>query len=213
MIEPAQFSPDAQRYLDGEPVQTLPPAERARADRFVQAVAAYAADLPAPDEQLDRVVMHRILAGPTPTRGGAWRWVLAPRVVRVRPAVLAAAALGLLVWWMSARSSGAPLVPVAVARVPDTVLVRFELSAPDAHEVSLAGSFNRWEAPGIPLRRSSVPGLWTVTLPLAVGEQQYLFLVDGTRWLPDPTAHAQVDDGFGRRNSVIVVGPRGVARS
>jgi 1,4-alpha-glucan branching enzyme len=79
--------------------------------------------------------------------------------------------------------------------------------------VSLAGSFNRWEAPGIPLRRSSVTGLWTVTVPLAVGEQQYLFLVDGNRWIPDPTAHAQVDDGFGRRNSVIVVGPRGVARS
>ena len=31
--------------------------------------------------------------------------------------------------------------------------------------------------------------------------------------IPDPTAHALVDDGFGQRNSVIAVGPRGVVRS
>jgi len=214
MTEPRAFSSDGQRYLDGEPTETLAPAERASADRLTRAVTAYAANLRAPDARLDRVVMRRVLAEAGPTHGGAWRWLLAPRMVRVRPAVLAiAAAAVLLLWWVSARPAAAPLVPATAARVPDTVLVRFELSAPDAHEVSLAGSFNRWEAPGIPLRRSSVPGLWTVTVPLAVGEQQYLFLVDGNRWIPDPTAHAQVDDGFGRRNSVIVVGPRGVARS
>jgi len=31
--------------------------------------------------------------------------------------------------------------------------------------------------------------------------------------VPDPTAHAQVDDGFGGRNSVIIVGPKGLVRS
>jgi len=90
------------------------------------------------------------------------------------------------------------------------VLVRFQLAAPAAHDVTLAGSFNGW-SPGIPLRRGVVPGLWVVTLPLPVGEHQYLFQVDGNKWIPDPGAHAQVDDGFGRTNSVLVVGPRGVA--
>ncbi len=212
MSELTEFSPEAQRYLDGEPMETLTPAERASADRLARAVATYAADLRVPGEQLDRVVMGRIVAGVR--RGVAWRWLLAPRMVRVRPAALAAAAAAVLVlWWVSARPRSVSPVPVATSTARDTVLVRFELSAPDAHEVSLAGSFNRWEAPGIPLRRSAVTGLWTVTVPLPVGEQQYLFLVDGTRWIPDPTAHAQVDDGFGRRNSVIIVGPRGVARS
>jgi Glycogen recognition site of AMP-activated protein kinase len=214
MTERPAFSTDAHRYLDGEPAETLTPPERASADRLRQAVAAYVSGLAVPDAQLDRVVMARVLTAGEQARGRAWRWLVAPRVVRVRPAVLAAAAAAVLaVWWVSVRPSVAPVAPVAVARVPDTVLVRFELSAPQAHEVSLAGSFNRWEAPGVPLRRSSVPGLWTVTVPLPVGEQQYLFLVDGTQWIPDPTAHAQVDDGFGRRNSVIIVGPRGVARS
>jgi 1,4-alpha-glucan branching enzyme len=84
------------------------------------------------------------------------------------------------------------------------------LAAPAAHDVTLAGSFNGWSA-GIPLRKSAVSGLWVVTLPLPVGEHQYLFHVDGNQWIPDPGAHAQVDDGFGRTNSVLVVGPRGVA--
>ena len=215
MTEPAGFSTDAQRYLDGESIETLAGVERASADRLTRAVANYATDLRVPDDQLDRAVMREILAGAPRVHGGAWRWMIAPRMVRVRPAALAAAAAVLVLglWWASTRPRAIPIVPVAAARMPDTVLVRFELSAPDARQVSLAGSFNRWEAPGIPLRRSTVPGLWTVTVPLSVGEQQYLFIVDGTQWIPDPTAHAQVDDGFGRRNSVIVVGPRGVARS
>jgi 1,4-alpha-glucan branching enzyme len=56
-------------------------------------------------------------------------------------------------------------------------------------------------------------GVWSVTVPLPVGEHRYEFVVDNRRWVPDPTAHSQVDDGFGGRNSVIVVGPKGLVRS
>ena len=56
-------------------------------------------------------------------------------------------------------------------------------------------------------------GIWSVTVALPIGEHRYEFVVDQTRWVPDPTAHAQVDDGFGGRNSVIVVGPKGLVRS
>jgi 1,4-alpha-glucan branching enzyme len=111
----------------------------------------------------------------------------------------------MVVWW----TTSGPRAPSGAAAT-ETVLVRFQLAAPDAHDVSVSGSFNGWSAPGIALRRSVVPGLWVVTLPLPVGEHQYLFRVDGTQWVADPGAHAQVDDGFGRTNSVLVVGPRGV---
>ena len=84
----------------------------------------------------------------------------------------------LVVWWMSARPVAGPSVRVAASVIPDTVLVRFELSAPDAHEVSLAGSFNRWEAPGIPLRRSTVPGLWPVPVPLPDLKAQFATIRD-----------------------------------
>ncbi|MCH7475413.1 MAG: isoamylase early set domain-containing protein [Gemmatimonadetes bacterium] len=94
-----------------------------------------------------------------------------------------------------------------------TVLVRFEVRAPGVQRVTLAGSFNGWDATAIGLTENRATGVWTVTVPLAPGEYQYLFVLDDDRWIPDPTAHAQVDDGFGQLNSVIAVGPRGVVRS
>lgn len=204
MSEPSKFSPEAQRYLDGDPAVRLEGAERASADRLEQVVAAYTAQLRAPGAELDRAVMRRIQEEAVPSRSW-WSWLVTPHAVRVRPAVLALAAAASLVvvWRMGGRE--AP-VPTAAP----TVLVRFQLAAPAAHDVTLAGSFNGWST-GIPLRRSVVPGLWVVTLPLPVGEHQYLFQVDGNQWISDPGAHAQVDDGFGRTNSVLVVGPRGVA--
>ena len=54
---------------------------------------------------------------------------------------------------------------------------------------------------------------WTVTVALAPGRYQYLFVVDGDEWIPDPRAHAQIEDEFGQVNSLLVVGPRGVVRS
>jgi 1,4-alpha-glucan branching enzyme len=47
-------------------------------------------------------------------------------------------------------------------------------------------------------------GFWSLTLPLAGGRYEYLFVINGTIWLPDPKA-ASVDDGLGGRNSVIEV--------
>ncbi len=205
MSESSKFSPDAQRYLDGD-VDARPEAtERASADRLRQVMAAHAGRIRVPGPELDQAVMRRLRAEPA-APATWWSWVLAPHVIRVRPAVLAlAAAVALVVWWRV----GSPERTAGAAE--PTVLVRFQLAAPDAHDVSVAGSFNGWTAPGIPLRKGVVPGLWVVTLPLPVGEHQYLFHVNGTQWIPDPGAHAQVDDGFGRTNSVLVVGPRGVA--
>jgi hypothetical protein len=211
MSEASKFSPAAQQYLDGQPVPgNVDPSERASADRLLQAVEAYASGLRIPGPALDEAVMRRVRAEGPARPSSWWSWLVDPHIVRVRPAVLAlAASLALVVWWTtSGQRTPTDAGPAALL---ETVLVRFQLAAPDAHEVSVSGSFNGWTAPGIALRRSVVPGLWVVTLPLAVGEHQYLFRVDGTQWMADPGAHAQVDDGFGRTNSVLVVGPRGVA--
>jgi 1,4-alpha-glucan branching enzyme len=105
------------------------------------------------------------------------------------------------------------LVAGSGGEVTGTVLVRFELVAPDAERVALAGSFNAWNDRATPFVRNAASGMWTVTLALPPGEHQYLFVVDGNRWIPDPAAHAQVQDEFGQTNSVLVVGPRGVVRS
>jgi hypothetical protein len=207
MSDSSKFSHVAQQYLDGQPgPETLDPAERAGADRLLRAVESYAAGLRAPGPELDAAVMRRVRAEGLTPQSPWWSWIVAPHTFRVRPAVLAlAASLALVVWWTASGARGR-----SGAGAAETVLVRFQLAAPDAHDVSVSGSFNGWSPPGIALRRSVVPGLWVVTLPLPVGEHQYLFRVDGTQWVVDPGAHAQVDDGFGRTNSVLVVGPRGV---
>lgn len=142
-------------------------------------------------------VMAQVVERP---RRQFWRRVLEPREIRisVRPWLLAPAlaAAAALVLWLG-RSGP------AASSSPALVTVRFVLSAPDAHAVSVAGTFNQWNANATPLVRTGA-GLWTATLTLPAGEHQYAFVVDGARWVPDPAAPA-VDDGFGRRNSVLTL--------
>jgi hypothetical protein len=210
------FTDKVHQYLDGEAVG-LDGESQSEADQFVQAMANYVVSLEGPGDDVERAVMATLAARRSPARREAlWRWFLQPQPVRVRPALAAAlVAVVVGVTWFVAdrRSEHAEVVAGHVQLESRPVLVRFELVAPNAQQVAVAGSFNEWDEQRVPLTRNSANGLWSVTLPLRPGEHQYLFVIDGDRWVPDPSAHAQVDDGFGQLNSVIVVGPRGVVRS
>lgn len=218
MTERGAFNTAVHRYLDGDSAQQLSAEEQERADRFGNAVREYAGGLATPGPELDRAVMQRVLALRAPARRKAYlRWFIEPQSVRIRPAVAALAAAVVILAFLLALPE-VPVTPEARVAVVEetpgqTVLVRFELRAPGAREVALAGSFNGWDAPGIPLIQVPGSDVWAVTVPLTVGEHQYGFVVDGGVWIPDPGAHAQVDDGFGQTNSVLVVSPRGVVRS
>jgi hypothetical protein len=135
-------------------------------------------------------------------RRRSWRWLLDP----ILPpwAILAAAAAAVL--FVSLKSRVPTPAPTAST---ETVYVRFVLYAPTAKQVSVAGTFNQWDPQAAPLARVDGDGVWTVTLPLSTGQHQYAFVIDGKQWIPDPAAPA-VDDGFGRRNSVLAVGASGV---
>jgi hypothetical protein len=205
------------RYLDGDGPPPADAAARARVDRFTAALADYAAHLEPPGEAVDRAVLAAVRARRVARRGW-WRWLVEPRQIMVRPAMAAAGlvailALGALLAAVLPAPKRPLGGPVAAAASDHTVLVRFELTAPDAQSVALAGSFNGWDDSTTVFTRTSKAGVWTVTVALRPGEYQYLFVVDGQRWIPDPAAHAQVEDEFGQRNSLLVVGPRGVVRS
>jgi hypothetical protein len=45
-------------------------------------------------------------------------------------------------------------------------------------------------------------------IALPPGLHHYVFVIDGAEWRPDPNAASQVDDGFGQRNSVLLVPAR-----
>jgi hypothetical protein len=212
------WSSEAQRYLDGEGPPPADPGERARADRLRAALDTYAAALAVPGVDVDRAVMAAIRAGRRAARRPAWRWLFESRL-EVRPAFALAAAVALVALSVAlttvVRPPAGPPVGLAAGsgREVGTVLVRFELAAPDARRVTLAGSFNSWSDSATPFERNPASGVWAVTVALPPGEHQYLFVVDGTSWIPDPAAHAQVQDEFGQTNSLLVVGPRGVVRS
>ena len=48
-------------------------------------------------------------------------------------------------------------------------------------------------------------GVWSLELSLPEGRYEYGFLVDGQRVIPDPRALIHQDDGFGNRNSVLIL--------
>ena len=66
------------------------------------------------------------------------------------------------------------------------------------------GEFAGWDPNGIPMRRDA-DGNWVAEIDLPPGLHHYVFVVDGTRWAPDPNAASQVDDGYGLQNSVLLV--------
>ncbi|MCD4691051.1 hypothetical protein K8S17_06260 [bacterium] len=68
--------------------------------------------------------------------------------------------------------------------------------------VFLAGTFNGWSTDATPMQL--VGDSFQLTMLLVEGEYQYKFVADG-EWITDEAARAFNDDGFGGRNSVIVV--------
>ena len=83
--------------------------------------------------------------------------------------------------------------------------VVFTLEMPDASSVHVVGSFNGWKPEGIPMRWDDAQKLWTLSLPLERGRYEYAFLVDGKKLVQDPKALLQQEDGFGNRNSVLII--------
>jgi hypothetical protein len=99
----------------------------------------------------------------------------------------------------------APAARAAVENVP--VGIRFTYDAPGAGSVTLAGSFNGWDAQRNPLTDDGT-GKWSIVMALKPGKYEYKFVVDGA-WFADPDNPDTVPDSFGGANSVIQVGDDG----
>jgi hypothetical protein len=204
-----------QRALDGElPFEALTPDEQADYEACHAAMGLALGTLSAeaaPD--VSAAVMWR-LQGLAPERAprtaigraadavrSAVSWLLTPQPVRLRPAAAAFGVVALVAAaWLAFQFQPGDS---QVAAVPGELelLVQFRISADDARQVALVGTFSGWE--GHALEEVS-PGVWSTTLPLAPGMYDYAFVIDGERWQLDPLAPA-VADGFGGANSRIAV--------
>jgi hypothetical protein len=148
-----------------------------------------------------------------------WRRLLglgpAPRLQALGVVTAAAGllAVGVLIGWGARGRFDRVEAPAPIAtrnaNGGATRTIEFVLVAPGASRVALVGDFNGWDVEATPMRRTPSGGAWTVAIPLATGRHLYAFVVDGERWLPDPVAPLAPEDGFGTRNSVVVVGDPG----
>jgi len=86
-------------------------------------------------------------------------------------------------------------------------IAQFVARFPGANSVHVAGSFNDWRSGTIPLRDADHDGVWRAAVVLPAGAYEYMFVVDGERWVPDHLADRTVEDDFGRENSVVIVRP------
>jgi Glycogen recognition site of AMP-activated protein kinase len=200
----AEYHPLVKQVLDGElALENLPPELRAQAKAALRLLAVDRRAVTLSEALPDRV-MARVRRRIRSPRVRAWRWLTTPSVTPWRSGALAAAAV-LLMLVLRSASVGSPgtTSPLAAAADPESIYVKFVLFAPAAREVALAGTFNGWDPAATPLSPATA-GAWTVTLALPIGQHQYAFVVDGRRWVSDPVAPS-VDDGFGRRNSVVTV--------
>ena len=64
-----------------------------------------------------------------------------------------------------------------------------------------------WRPGSLPLTDDDQDGVWNAEVVLPAGEHQYMFVVDGEKWVVDPLAGRYVDDGFGRQNALMIVRP------
>jgi hypothetical protein len=156
------------------------------------------------DPTLDARVMVRVART---SRGldwlaRGWEWLRRPRDLAITPlaAAGAVAVLAGLAVWLGSRAAAPATRPGT-----DTTVVQFILVAPSAASVSVVGDFNDWDATTTPMRPVRSGGIWSVTIPLPAGRHRYAFLVDGSRWLADPSAPRAPDD-FGTPSSIVTVG-------
>lgn len=179
-------------------------------EEFLENVAK---SLRAPVRASDGFEARVMAAVRTPERSSVLAWVVRPRVLRLSPLAGLAAAAGIALAVLSLDRAGfqreqpqVAVAPATAASVDTVQLVQFMLVAPNAQTVSVVGDFNDWDPVATPLREAADAGVWTITVPLAAGRHQYVFMVNGNKWTPDPAAPLAVEDSFGMPNSVITVG-------
>ena len=72
-----------------------------------------------------------------------------------------------------------------------------------ANSISVAGDFNGWSQ--TPLKRNR-SGLWSTEIAVPrTGRFEYKFIVDGQRWIEDPSNGMKAPNDYGGLNSVLVI--------
>jgi 1,4-alpha-glucan branching enzyme len=99
---------------------------------------------------------------------------------------------------LTAREMATASAPTESRRL---VTLRFQDG--EAGSVAVVGSFNGWSPAVNPMTKRGE--VWELTLSLLPGKYSYRFLVDQKKQVLDPSATGTEPDGYGGKNSVLVV--------
>jgi hypothetical protein len=194
------IDPRIHQVLDGERArETLPPDLRAELDRLeaTTVLLCHAVPVPSVGARVMAEVRRRKAAGLA--RLGTWLTEQRAVTLRVRPI------------WSVMLAAAAALIALLPAYGPGPILgihegiVQFVGRFPGARTVEVVGSFTDWRSGALPLRDEDHDGVWHAEVVLPAGQHEYMFVVDGERWVSDPLAGRYVADGFGRENSLLIV--------
>ena len=202
------IDPRLQEALDGERDPGDLPADLREA--HARLIAATQMLKTTPPVSVASRVMAEIRENPVRVQGDGparrlIRWLGRPRAftVRLRPVWTLALAAGLVTVLLLPWSNGGPTPGVAQG------IASFVGHFPGARSVEVVGSFNDWSRGTLHLNDDNGDGIWHAKAVLPAGQHEYMFVVDGERWVSDPLAGRYVDDGFGagQQNSVLIVRP------
>ena len=197
------IDPRIHKALDGEVRREALPPELEREVERLERAAALLRAAPVAPESIETRVMHEVRR-PVPTRARRLAFWFTTRhsvTVRVRPiwSVALAAAVAAVALFPSGESG-----PV-LGR--EEGVAQFVVPFPGARSVDVVGSFNDWRPGLLPLTDQDHDGVWRAAVVLPAGQHEYMFVVDGERWVADPLAGRYVADGFGRENALLIVRP------
>lgn len=206
------MDPRLQAWLDGElRSDELPEVLRGQAESWgglledIERLPPACASPGATGRVMAAIRADAVGSQPRQVSRPAWlEWLVNPRPIRVSP-LAAAAALALVAWSLVRVVGGVGGTgPAPVGAEPGQVYVQFVIAAPGARSVALAGDFSQW-SPSIELSDADLDGVWSARVALEPGVHEYMFVIDGSEWRPDPNSLSYTDDGFGQRNSVLAV--------
>lgn len=167
------------------------------------------ADVPYPASTPD--LTKRIMAPLKPLSPSLGRqllmWFNEPFIIRVSPALALLLCVAMMIpgTFMAVFFHGGKTLNTSGAEQAIRVPVLFQYGDKTARSVAVIGSFNDWNPKGHELVWQPELEQWTLKIDLTPGKYDYVFLVNGKKVAPDPTADVIHADDFGNRNSVIYI--------
>ena len=154
------------------------------------------------DESFERRVMVRVRRLYREQKKRSRGWTAIGATIAHRPAWTAVLAASIVAIATAGILKARPRQEVVVGG-PEPV--KFVLVAPGANSVAVVGDFNNWGLNDSALVATSNQGVWSVTASVPVGVHRYAFVVNGSKWMADPTAPRSSGDDFGMPSSALVV--------